>query len=383
MFTQISVAFVTNICDHYSVRLFEILARRFDAVFYFTGVGENYRKNKARRMYGDFPHKDLPGFYVSSRFRVTPGIFAFLFKQQDVFIKSIDDRFALPLVFLIAKLRRTPFILWAGIWQHPSTLFHRISYAFTVFIYHHAQAIVVYGEHIKRYLVSLGVDEKKVFCAPHAVDNVFLSIAVTEDQKKDLRRQLGVGDKKVVLFVGRLEECKGLNFLIDAMCAIKGSGAALVVIGDGAWKGRYQQQAKDTGVDVRFLDFVANAQLPHYYALARVFVLPSVTTADFKEPWGLVVNEAMNQGCPVIASDAVGAAAGGLVKDGTNGFIVPQRDSRALAKSLEILLTDGHLRATMSENARREVSRWTHEGMADGFAAAIRHALDRKQQKTG
>jgi hypothetical protein len=78
---------------------------------------------------------------------------------------------------------------------------------------------------------------------------------------------------------------------------------------------------------VRFAGYVPSRETRPYYALADLFVLPSITTASFKEPWGLVVNEAFNQGVPVIASDAVGAAAGGLVQSGVNGLIVPERDS--------------------------------------------------------
>ena len=70
------------------------------------------------------------------------------------------------------------------------------------------------------------------------------------------------------------------------------------------------------------------------YAAADVLVVPSIATRTFREPWGLVVNEAMNQGLPVIASDAVGAVAGGLVRDGRNGLVVRAGDSGALAHAM-------------------------------------------------
>ena len=76
---------------------------------------------------------------------------------------------------------------------------------------------------------------------------------------------------------------------------------------------------------------LAAEQLREVYAHADVLVVPSIPTASFREPWGLVVNEAMNRGMAVIASDAVGAAAGGLVRDGDTGIVVPAGDPRALA----------------------------------------------------
>ncbi len=72
-------------------------------------------------------------------------------------------------------------------------------------------------------------------------------------------------------------------------------------------------------------------ELRNVYAACDVLVLPSIATRTFREPWGLVVNEAMNRGLPVIASDAVGAAAGGLVRDEANGLVVAAGDSDALA----------------------------------------------------
>ena len=80
------------------------------------------------------------------------------------------------------------------------------------------------------------------------------------------------------------------------------------------------------------MGYVSPEEALTYYATADLFVLPSVTMPTGKEPWGLVVNEAMNQGLPVVATEAVGAAAGGLVQAGVNGFIVPERDSEALAQ---------------------------------------------------
>ena len=88
----------------------------------------------------------------------------------------------------------------------------------------------------------------------------------------------------------------------------------------------------DIGIndEVRFPGFVSREDLVIYYSISNVFVLPSVTTPAGKEPWGLVVNEAFNQGVPVVASEAVGAAAGGLVKDEINGFIIREQDDETI-----------------------------------------------------
>ncbi len=82
---------------------------------------------------------------------------------------------------------------------------------------------------------------------------------------------------------------------------------------------------------VRLLGPLPRPELPAAYASAAVAVLASIPTPRFREPWGLVCNEAMHQGCPVLASTAVGAVAGGLVRHGETGWVVAPGDADALA----------------------------------------------------
>jgi glycosyltransferase involved in cell wall biosynthesis len=112
-------------------------------------------------------------------------------------------------------------------------------------------------------------------------------------------------------------------------------------------------------------------QLRDAYAASDVLVVPSVATATFREPWGLVVNEAMNAGLTVVASDAVGAAAGGLVRDGHNGLIVPAGDSGALARALGRLSSDVALRERMGRNGAHDVLAYSHRAWAGGFSRAL------------
>ncbi len=112
-------------------------------------------------------------------------------------------------------------------------------------------------------------------------------------------------------------------------------------------------------------------QLRSLYAAADVLVVPSLATRTFREPWGLVVNEAMNRNLPVIASDAVGAVAGGLVRDGRNGLVVPAGDSRALADALRRLAADAPLRARLGTAGHSDVQAYTHDAWAQGFSTRL------------
>ena len=138
------------------------------------------------------------------------------------------------------------------------------------------------------------------------------------------REDLELGDSALVLFVGRLVEDKGVAVLADAWRLVRGRAAVLCLVGDGD-AGRREW---GFGEDVVFTGRLDREQLPVAYAAADLVVVPSIATRRFLEPWGLVCNEAMSQGRPVIATTAVGAAAGGLVRDGETGLVVPAGDAR-------------------------------------------------------
>jgi glycosyltransferase involved in cell wall biosynthesis len=371
----VRIAFITNICAHYRVQTFETLARYHDVDYYFFSAGDEwYWQQEHGVRAGDFHYEYLPGFRLG-RTRVTPTLPWKLWRgNYDVYIKCINGRFALPITYLIARLKRKPFILWTGIWMRLQTPFHRLAWPLTRYIYHHADAIVVYGEHVKRYLMSEGVPGERIFVAAHAVDNEAYNRPVSEREKQVLRRQLNIAPgKKIVLYLGRLVEEKGLPYLLEAFALLQRDDAVLVLIGTGPEKARLERLVQELGIaaNVRFVGYVPPERTVPYYAIAWVYVLPSITTPYFKEPWGLVVNEAFNQGVPVIATDAVGAAAGGLVQDGVNGFVVPERDSVALAQALRRILDDPDLRERFSQNARQIIAVWDNERMVMGFRQAI------------
>jgi glycosyltransferase involved in cell wall biosynthesis len=127
----------------------------------------------------------------------------------------------------------------------------------------------------------------------------------------------------------------------------------------------------DAVAGIRSVGQRSPAEVRNFYAGADVLVVPSLATLAFREPWGLVVNEAMNQGLPVIASDRVGAAAGGLVRHERNGLVVPAGDAAALAAALRRLADDPPLRARLGAAAREDVAPYTFEAWVEGFSGAL------------
>jgi glycosyltransferase involved in cell wall biosynthesis len=380
---QMKVAFVTHFCPHYRVKTFEMLGRvrKVDYLFYSPG-NEWYGQGLTGAWRGDFHHEYLPGFQLTRHTRLSPSLVTRLWrKKYDVFVKCINGRFALPVTYLVARLRRKPFVLWTGIWMTLETRFHRLAFPLTRWIYRHADSIVVYGEHVKNYLIQQGVEREKIFVAAHAIDNAAYEKPVSPERKMGLRADLCVKDRKVVLYLGRLEEEKGLDYLIRAFALLRRDDAVLVFAGDGSRREALKALIKQEGIDhaTRFVGYVSPKDALEYYAIADVYVLPSITMPTGKEPWGLVVNEAMNQGVPVVATDAVGAAAGGLVQSGVNGFVVPERDSAALSDAIATILNNDALREKMRGNALRVVAGWHNERMVKGFEQAIEYAVNKSR----
>jgi glycosyltransferase involved in cell wall biosynthesis len=266
-------------------------------------------------------------------------------------IAGTGGRVALPLAWWAARRSGTPFIFWAALWRTPRVAAHLAAAPLMRQIYREAAAIVTYGPHVSAYVAARGA--KRIYAAPQAVDNAFWSAATGAAR----------GERFRALFVGRAARAKGLDVLLEAWRkgGLGAKGASLTLVG---------RHAVDlpTVTTVARLDPVA---LRNFYGASDVLVIPSIITRRFTEPWGLVVNEAMNQRCAVIASDAVGAAAGGLVRDGRNGLIVPAAQAAPLADALLALAHDRERCAAFGQAGGTDVAEYTYEAWADAFTRAV------------
>ena len=173
----------------------------------------------------------------------------------------------------------------------------------------------------------------------------------------------------LVLYAGRLVPEKGVDVLLTAWRSVQ-ADATLVVIGDGP----LADAARETP-GARLLGAMPRTALPVAYAACAFAVLASVPTPRFREPWGLVCNEAMHQAKPVLASTAVGAVAGGLVRDEITGIVVAPRDVSALATAIDRLLADEPLRARLGASGRAAVAAYNYDAMSAGFGRALAIAI--------
>ncbi|HUT21865.1 MAG TPA: glycosyltransferase family 4 protein [Candidatus Bipolaricaulota bacterium] len=159
-------------------------------------------------------------------------------------------------------------------------------------------------------------------------------------------------EDKILLFVGGLDAAhyfKGVNYLIDAMKYLD-ANYKLIVVGEGDLKKTYIEQAKSIGQENRifFTGYIESDQLPDYYALCDLFVLPSV---DKSEAFGIVLVEALASGKPVIASNLKGVRT--VVDSGRNGLLFEPKNSKDISDKAKIILQNTRLYAQFSENATK------------------------------
>ncbi len=365
--TRLRVALVSNLCPHYRRPLFEALAARVELECFFFAEAEPYwNPLLPAHTGGSFQQARLRRVTVLGE-PLLPGIAARLTPARyDAVVVGLAGRLMVPFVFALARARGLPLVLWTGTWWHPQTPFHRITRPVVHAVYRRAGAIVVYGDHVRRALTRVrGVDDAKIFTAAQAVDGARFDVEAQPAASHEL------------VFVGQLQPWKGVRELVSAFAGLERPSLHLSLVGNGPLEQELRDLAR-RDPRILFVGHVPQEGLPDILRRARCLVLPSTTTAAHREAWGLVVNEAMHAGLPVVASDAVGAAAHGLVADGQTGLVVPEGDVGALRLALARIADDDELVARMGRAARERVAGYTFASMVDAFVAAIEHARSRR-----
>lgn len=219
------------------------------------------------------------------------------------------------------------------------------------------------------YYRSYGVSPLKLIYAPYTVDNDFFAREADRwrPRRNEVRRELGLPeDAAVALFSAKLLPKKRPLDLLKALEATRTAPAIRALfVGDGPLRSECEAFARTRLAGrVAFAGFRNQTDLPRLYAAADVLVLPSDV-----EPWGLVLNEAMAAGLPVIASAVVGAAAD-LVRPGETGEMFRLGDIAALAGALD-KVCEPATAARLSAGARARIARWSIRETADGIARAL------------
>jgi glycosyltransferase involved in cell wall biosynthesis len=199
------------------------------------------------------------------------------------------------------------------------------------------------------------------------VDTAWFAARATAEAARALRTRLEIApEARVVLFAGKLLPFKRPLDAVEACALLRRQGlpVEMMVAGSGLLESEMSARARTLGLPLHGLGFQNQTQMPAAYAAADMLVLPSS-----QETWGLVANEALACGRPVVVSDACGCAPD-LAGDGSAGRVFPAGDVPALARAIESLLGE----PPAAEAIRRRSERFSLDAAAEGILEAAAYA---------
>lgn len=271
--------------------------------------------------------------------------------RYDVIIFKGGTRLVGPLSALAAKFSKTETVLWEQNSFYTTNtpmkkVFKKIYINNTIF-----NKFIAYGEQVKELVLDFNPNAE-VFTALSPINNdKYRNNYLKFRRKRDLiRKKLGISpDERAILYVGRFVKEKNLTGLLTAAEKLRTTGEfpfKILLVGGGDLEKSLEQGINLAGLEkqVRLVPFQDFNRLSMFYTAADLFVLPSVF-----EPWGLVVNEAMNFNLPVVVSDRVGCA-NSLVMDGYNGFVYNLHNNDEFAEKITEALRDS---ARMGKNSAK------------------------------
>ncbi len=252
---------------------------------------------------------------------------------------------------LVTTVHATEIGRRAGLYNDYQRTIHEIEQL----LIQYSEQVICCSQYMLRHMkVNFGVSPNRISVVPNAVD-ISRFNSETNDGR-ELGQKLGLGARtteRVVLYVGRLVEEKGLHTLIEAfeMLNQDNVGATLIIAGEGPIKEDLAAEVRKRGLDevIHIVGFVDEATLIALYRLSKIFVLPSVY-----EPFGIAVLEAMAGRLPVVVSDVGGLSE--IVEHGVTGLKVQPRDPASLAFSIRRLLEQRPLARELTQNAYRMVA---------------------------
>lgn len=363
------VGFVTNRPAHYRVPFLRMFADHLETDFYFTA-------NSTSRWWTSEHEESVEGLRAVNALSAFDLYRSIRRGQYDCVIGTLAGRTHLAALSAAVDIGGRPFVLWVELWKYPLSVIHAVGRPLVSHLLRRADAVVAGGAHTARWIEAENGRVDDVIVLKNPVDTDLFGQPVARDMTTELRATFALNTPAVACFVGRLEREKGLPYLLRAISLMQ-TRLGIVVIGSGSDADSIDRCASRWAITdrVRRTGWVRQDALPMHYQACDFLVIPSVSTRLSRESWGLVANEAMMGGLPVVATDAVGAAAGGLIEDGVTGLVVPERDASALAAALDTLSSDPRLRKKLGANARARAATYTFEQAASTFISAAQHAV--------
>ena len=276
--------------------------------------------------------------------------------------------------YKVSKNKNLPFILTQHGSSPPINGFIRVGYLIdknTVgkYIMKKADGIIALTPKVRNDLVNLGIPKTNIQVISTGVPIKRYSPNIESSLKKYVPDQ-----EKVILFVGRLTENKGVINLLKAFQKVRAHihNVKLVVVGKGKMEIELKNLARKLGIekDTIFIRYVPQKDMPMIYAGADVFVLPTL----YKEPFGIAAIEALSSGVPIVASNIGGLSL--IVKNGEVGYLTKPGDIQEISSRIIQILEDEKLRKNLAIRAReRAIIEFSWENKAEAVHRTYKKAL--------
>jgi glycosyltransferase involved in cell wall biosynthesis len=369
---------ITEIISPYRIPLFNALAQRPEVDLHVIFLAETDPVLRQWQVYKDeikFSYQVLPSWRrrigrYNTLFNVGMSR-ALRLARPNVIVCGGYNYIASWQALAWARIHRVPFCLWS----ESNLLERRRGRALVELVkaefLRQCTGFVVPGRRAREYLLAHKIKEDVIFTAVNAVDNdLFASRAATARSiATELRIQLNL-PSRYFLFTGRLVREKGVFELLAAYAKLDRSVREemdLVFVGDGTSRPALEQLASSiTPGTIRFVGFAQREQLPNYYALSEILILPT-----YSDTWGLVVNEGMACGLPIILSQAAGCA-DDLVTEGWNGHLIPAEDVDALAAAMHRLASQPANCAEMGIHSLKRVAEYSPDNWSKGMVGVAK-----------
>jgi glycosyltransferase involved in cell wall biosynthesis len=372
--------------------LFEKLCQRFNMTFYFSFEPSKLIKGKQSKILTFAPRSKIrkQNKYL---FPIIEVVDIILFLMKDNYAVTILEGLTIPtfVSIFLSKIKRNKCVLWVEDWFMPTreSITHKFRFSIIFWLYkfvlRSVDAIVVEGTPQYNFVRNFHISDEKIFYSNHC------SLDYSEYESKNLKKALKIDKSLVVLYLGRINEAKGVDVLIRAFSKIEQerNDVFLLICGDGEF--RYFCEGLAERLKTKRIMFLGKVEeeekVASFYETADIFVIPSCARAyrgvwqraiavrPCIEGWGLVTNEAMSMGKPIIATDTVGAAQD-LVKNGINGYVVKNGNVDELYLALKKILDNTELRKAMEKNSRRIFEEFNDfDAQFEGFKEAIEYCL--------
>lgn len=277
-----------------------------------------------------FNGKDLNTFFIN-----TSIIKKLNEKNPDKIICFGWDHFAAYAANYWARKNKKKFLLWSGSTKYEKSWRRMIFKPLVKHLIKKTSEFIAYGTRAKEYLISLGVAPNEIQIFYHAIDFDYFSenLKKFSDKNKDeLKKQLGIKTSKTILFSGRLLKMKGIFEMVEGFGKYykQDNDVSLLIMGTGPDENKLKEFIEKRGIkNIIFTKFIQFKELYKYYAISDLLLFP--TRQDI---WGLVINEALACGLPVITTEVAGASID-LIEEGKNGYIIKLNSPEKITSSIK------------------------------------------------